>query len=54
MEAWVRFISERMQDLSWRNELMALDSRHLQVNLNIEKISRDWAHTLTQALIGDI
>lgn len=54
MEAWVRFISERMQDLNWRNELMALDSRHLQVNLNIEKISRDWAHTLTQALIGDI
>ncbi len=52
-DEWVRFISERMPDMDWRNELARLDAHHLDSNLNIDKVSRDWADTITHSLAGE-
>lgn len=47
-KAWVAFMQERMVDDGWRTELAALDKSRISERLDIEKVSRDWAATLTE------
>jgi glycosyltransferase involved in cell wall biosynthesis len=47
LDRWVAFIRERMVDDGWRSTLVSLDRIHLLEKMNIQKVARDWATTLS-------
>lgn len=53
INAWVRFMEERMPDDSWREQLARLDKEILIPKMRIESVAQAWAETLSQVFSND-
>ena len=47
-QAWVDFMQQRMVDDCWRSTVAALDKAQVAEKWNVDKVSRDWAETLSE------
>ena len=47
VDAWVKFMKERMTDDDWRDELAGLDKQHLMEKMNMETVAQAWVSTLS-------